>query len=263
MINHWNELNQIKLFVLDMDGTFYLGNQIIKGSLEFINKVKETGRDFLFFTNNSSKSGKNYVEKLKGMNCFIKESQILTSGDVTIAYLKRNHGDKRIYLVGTPALRESFLREGLNLTEDEPDAVVVAFDTTITYEKLEKACSYIRKGAVFLATHPDINCPTEEGFMPDCGAICAAIALSTGVKPKYLGKPYKETIQMIMEKTGYKRNEIAFVGDRLYTDIAAGVNHQANGILVLTGETKEEDLKISKIRPSAVFDSLFTLSIEL
>lgn len=249
-------LKDTELFVLDMDGTFYLGEQILDGALDFIETVKRTGRKFIFFTNNSSKSPKIYMEKLARMNCPITRDQIMTSGDVTIEYLKTHYAGKTVYLVGTPALVETFEEAGIALTQDMPDIVVVAFDLTLTYEKLERACTYIRKGALFLATHLDINCPTEEGFIPDCGAFCAAISLSTGVQPRYLGKPFPETVEMVLEVTGAKRERVAFVGDRLYTDVATGVKNGARGFLVLTGETKLEDVEASEVKPDAIYQSL-------
>ncbi|WP_455390806.1 HAD-IIA family hydrolase [Frisingicoccus sp.] len=249
-------LDKVKLFVLDMDGTFYLGDRRIDGALDFIHKVKETGRDFIFFTNNSSKNGSMYIEKLAAMDCPITKDQIMTSGDVTAAYLKSKYPEKKVYLVGTPALEAVFREEGICLTEEKPEVVVIGFDMTLTYEKLERACTYIREGAVFLATHKDINCPTETGFIPDCGAICAAITLSTGVLPRYLGKPCRETLDMVLQRTGYNKDEIAFVGDRIYTDVATGVNNGALGILVLSGETKRADIAASEVQPDGVFESL-------
>ncbi len=249
-------LDKVKLFVLDMDGTFYLGDRRIDGALDFIHKVKETGRDFIFFTNNSSKNGSMYIEKLAAMDCPITKDQIMTSGDVTAAYLKSKYPEKKVYLVGTPALEAVFREEGICLTEEKPEVVVIGFDMTLTYEKLERACTYIREGAVFLATHKDINCPTETGFIPDCGAICAAITLSTGVLPRCLGKPCRETLDMVLQRTGYNKDEIAFVGDRIYTDVATGVNNGALGILVLSGETKRADIAASEVQPDGVFESL-------
>ena len=249
-------LDKVKLFVLDMDGTFYLGDRRIDGALDFIHKVKETGRDFIFFTNNSSKNGSMYIEKLAAMDCPITKDRIMTSGDVTAAYLKSKYPGKKVYLVGTPALEAVFREEGICLTEEKPEVVVIGFDMTLTYVKLERACTYIREGAVFLATHKDINCPTETGFIPDCGAICAAITLSTGVLPRYLGKPCRETLDMVLQRTGYNKDEIAFVGDRIYTDVATGVNNGALGILVLSGETKRADIAASEGQPDGVFESL-------
>lgn len=248
---------KIKLFVLDMDGTIYLGDQPIEGAMEFLEKVKATGRDFMFFTNNSSKTGEMYVDKLAKMGCHVTEKDIMTSGDVTIAYLKTHYPDKSIFLAGVPELEDDFKKAGLHLTDDQADIVVVAFDKTLTYAKLEKICHQIRHGSMFLATHLDINCPMEnQEFIPDCGAMCAAISLSTGKKPKYLGKPFKETVDMICRLKGCRIDEIAFVGDRLYTDVATGVNNGSTGILVLSGETRPEDLATSDIQPDLVFDSL-------
>lgn len=249
-------LRDIQLFVLDMDGTFYLGSRILPGAAEFLRAVKQTGREYLFFTNNSSRSPRDYIRKLAGMGCPITRDQIMTSGDVTIRYLKTHFSGKTVYLVSTPPLAESFREAGIPLTQEQPDIVVVAFDTTLTYEKLSHACTYIRNGALFLATHLDINCPTETGFIPDCGSFCAAISLSTGKKPKYLGKPFAETVEMILDKTGYARSRIAFVGDRLYTDVATGVQNGAKGILVMTGETRPEDLPESDVTPDGVYASL-------
>ncbi len=251
-----NILKQVSWFVLDMDGTFYLGDKIIDGSLEFLKAVEESGKNFLFLTNNSSKSAKMYVEKLKKMNCHITPNQVITSGDVMIRFLNKNRKGKTVFLLGTEELKHSFEDAGILLTDQAPDIVVSGFDTSLTYVNLEKACTYIRNGAEFLATHIDINCPTEDGYIPDCGAICAAITVSTGKTPKFLGKPYCETLEFILEITKAEKEEIAFVGDRIYTDVATGVNNGALGFLVLTGEADMETVKQSKVKPSAIFNSL-------
>jgi HAD superfamily hydrolase (TIGR01457 family) len=248
-----------KLYVLDMDGTFYLGDRIIEGSLEFLEKLRNTGREFLFFTNNSSRAGAFYRKKLARMGCFVGESDIVTSGDVTIKYLLENYPDAGVYPIGTDLLVESFEKVGIRLTDEKPDIVVLGFDTSLTYDKISKACTFIRNGALFLATHPDLNCPTEDGFIPDCGAMCSMVTASTGVKPKYLGKPFRETVDMIKLITGRQGDELAFVGDRLYTDIAAGIRNGITGILVLTGETSLQDVENSEIKPDYIFESLGAL----
>ncbi len=249
-------LRDTRLFVLDMDGTFYLGSKILPGAADFLQAVQETGRSYLFFTNNSSRSPQEYMRKLAGMGCPITRAQIMTSGDVTIRYLQTHYAGKSVYVMGTPALLANFSEAGIPLTEQDPDIVVVAFDTTLTYEKLVKACDFIRGGALFLATHLDINCPTETGFIPDCGSFCAAISLSTGRQPKYLGKPFAETVDMVLDKTGFAREQVAFVGDRLYTDVATGANNGAKGLLVMTGETKAEDIPASPVQPDGIYASL-------
>ncbi|WP_330361674.1 HAD-IIA family hydrolase [Butyrivibrio sp. XPD2006] len=264
-------LSETELFVLDMDGTFYLGDEILDGALDFLDAVKRAGKRYIFFTNNSSVSSENYIEKLKRMNCHISKDMIMTSGDVMIRFLKSKYPDKSVYLLGTPELEKSFREAGINLFESErdekaamshaicesiPDIVVVAFDKTLNYEKLSNACVYIMKGAKFLATHLDINCPVKEGFIPDCGAMCAAIELSTKVSPKFVGKPFKETVDMVVDATGVDASKISFVGDRIYTDVATGVNNGAMGVLVLTGECKLSEVPDSDVQPDVIFDSI-------
>ncbi len=264
-------LDETDLFVLDMDGTFYLGDEILDGSLDFLEAVKRAGKDYIFFTNNSSTSPKLYIDKLARMNCHIGRERIMTSGDVMIRYLNSTHQGKRVYLLGTPALEESFKEEGINLftpkrtaedaasnaiCDEIPDIVVVSFDKTLSYEKFSNACVYIMQGAQFLATHLDINCPVKGGFIPDCGAMCAAIELSTKVKPKFVGKPFRETVDMVVDATGFDRKRIAFVGDRIYTDVATGVNNGAIGVLVLTGETLLSEVPSSEVQPDVIFDSI-------
>ncbi|MBP7348578.1 MAG: HAD-IIA family hydrolase [Butyrivibrio sp.] len=249
-------IKETELFVLDMDGTFYLGDKILDGALYFLEQVRKSGKKYIFFTNNSSQSAEKYIQKLAGMNCYIERSQIMTSGDVMIHFLKMHYPDKKVYLLGTEPLAESFIESGIILDEENPDIVVVGFDKTLTYEKLTKACTFIRNGALFLATHLDINCPVEGGFIPDCGAICAAISLSTGVQPRYVGKPFKETVDMIIDATGVCRQKSTFVGDRIYTDVATGVQNGANGVLVMTGETQTEDIARAEVQPDAVYESI-------
>lgn len=256
-------LKNKKLFILDMDGTFYLGDKLLDGSLKFIEKIRQTGKEFMFFTNNASKTPEEYMEKLKKMGCEVERKNIVTSGDVTIEYLLKNYSNSKIYLVGTPSLEESFRRSGINLADKDDksaDIVVVSFDLTLTYEKVKKACYYIKNGSLFLATHMDLNCPTEYGSVPDCGAICAMITASTGVEPKYLGKPFKETTEMIKNISGCDSDEMVVIGDRLCTDIAMGYKNGITSVLVLTGETRPEDIESSGIKPDIVLPSLGCLA---
>ena len=259
-MRHIQDLKEKRLFVLDMDGTFYLGNRILDGSLAFVDKIRQSGRDLLFFTNNASKTPEFYIEKLKKMGCWIERKNIATAGDVTIEYIKTYHSGRNVFLVGTRLLEQSFKQAGIRLVRTDPDIVVVSFDTSLTYEKISDACTFIRNGALFLATHMDYNCPTEDGYIPDCGAICALVTASTGKLPKYLGKPFAETLEMIEGITGCKKQEMAVVGDRLYTDIALGAQNGVSSVLVLTGETTKEDAAHSEIRPDYIFESLKQLA---
>ena len=259
-------LSDIDLFVLDMDGTFYLSEDIIPGSPEFLKAVTDTGRRWMFFTNNSSKDKQLYIDKLARMNCHITEADILTSGDITIEFLKANRSGRSVYVMGTEPLVSSFKNAGIDVRQeltDTADIVVVAFDMSLTYAKLEHACTLIRNGAEYIATHPDINCPVKGGFIPDCGAFIAAINLSTGSAPRILGKPYPETADMIASVSGVPKKRIAFVGDRLYTDVACGVNNQAKGILVLSGETGIDAVADSPVQPDLIYDRLYDIGQDL
>ena len=247
-------IKNIKLFVLDMDGTIYLGENVLPGALEFVREARASGRRVVFFTNNASRNPQNYVDKLDRMGFGASRSDVVTAGDVTIEFLKRHRPGKKVYLVGTKALERSFIENGIELCE-KADIVVTSFDTELTYEKLVIACDLIRGGAEYLCTHPDFNCPTETGFIPDSGSIAALVTASTGVKPKYFGKPYRETADMISELFGTPFKETAVVGDRLYTDIALGKNNGLLSILVLTGETHAEDVNKSNA-PDIILDGI-------
>lgn len=250
-------LSRTGLFVLDMDGTLYLGGKPIDGAVAFCERLRAAGRKLLYFTNNASRSPEEYVKKLSGLGFPAAREDIVTSGDVTIAYLRRYFPNMPVYLVGTPALEESFRSAGIVLSEDA-NLVVTSFDTTLTYRKLEHACTLIRRGARFFSTHPDVNCPTEDGYIPDSGAICAAITLSTGVSPRYFGKPYAETVEMIEKISGVDRAHTAMVGDRLYTDIALGKKNGLLSILVLSGETTLEMVHAASPveQPDLIFGSV-------
>ena len=255
------KLKKIELFTLDMDGTIYLDSTPLEGAIDFCKMLDEKGK-LCYFTNNTSKNPMDYVEKLNRIGFPAKRENIMTSGDVTIAYLNKYHKGESVYLLGTKALEDSFVQGGIPLSENSK-IVVVGFDMTLTYEKLEKACTLIRNGALFYSTHPDINCPTADGFIPDSGAICAAIQLSTGVAPKFFGKPNAETVEMLELKNGLSRDEICMVGDRLYTDIALGRKNGMLSILVMTGETTQEMLDGAEGDnvPDLVFDRISDIPV--
>ena len=254
-------LRDKELFVFDMDGTIYLGSTVFDFAIRFIDNLREAGKRVLFFTNNASRSTSVYLERLTRMGFSPTAEEIMSSADVTVAYLHAYHRGQTVYLIGTKQLEEQFRGAGIRLAtgkEDRVDAVVSSFDTELTYEKLNDGCRLIRGGATYLCTHPDFNCPTDTGFMPDSGAIAALITASTGVTPRYLGKPYPEVVEMIERVTGIPREKTCIFGDRLYTDIALGAKNGVTSILVLTGEgTYEEAMELPEgERPSFIFPSL-------
>lgn len=247
----------VRCFLLDMDGTFYLGDKLIEGSLDFLAALERTGRTARFLTNNSSKSAAVYAQKLQRMGVDEKYRDVMTSGHAAAHYCLKKFPGGKCYLLGNPMLAEELTGMGLQLTEDDPDYVLVAFDTTLDYAKMCKVCDYIREGKPYIATHPDYNCPTETGFIPDMGAIMAFIEASTGRKADIiLGKPYGGIVEEALDRTGFKLEEMAMVGDRLYTDVATGVNHGMIGILVLSGEATMEDVAVSDVKPDLIFGRL-------
>lgn len=249
-------LQNKKLFIFDMDGTIYLGGQVFPFAVDFIRRLRLAGKSVLFFTNNASHSGDFYLEKLTKLGFAPKKDEILSAGDVTIAFLKLHRPGASVYLMGTPQLASMFEAAGIPLLPVEAaqaDVVVTSFDTTLTYEKLDAACRLIRGGAEYLCTHPDFNCPTENGFIPDSGAIAAAVTASTGIKPRFFGKPYADTVSMICEVTGCTKEEMCIFGDRLYTDIALGRRHGVTATLVLSGETTAEQHHAAEKKDQADF----------
>lgn len=250
-------LKNIQCFALDMDGTVYLGEQWIEGAREFLHAVEENGQKYVFLTNNSSKNPQTYIDKLERMGLSIDESQIVTSGQATIAYLKRNFPGRRVFLLGNELLREEFTKEGIILDEQSPEVVTVGFDTSLTYAKMCRVCDLVREGLPYISTHPDYNCPTETGFIPDAGAIHAFIHASAFRYPDHIvGKPNADIMNYLAEQAGVEKRYTAMVGDRLYTDVAAGVHNGYTGILVLSGEATMEDVKTSDVVPHLIFDSV-------
>ncbi|HET9906010.1 MAG TPA: HAD-IIA family hydrolase [Anaerolineales bacterium] len=252
-----NSLTEVRCFLLDMDGTFYLGEQLLDGSLRFIETLHKQGIEFLFLTNNSSKDSQQYVEKIARLGLSISSEKVLTSGEATVMHIQSQKPGARVYVVGTPALEEEFIKNGFLITGDQPDFAVLGFDTTLTYDKLWKLCDLVRAGVPYIATHPDYNCPTETGYMPDIGAMIAFVKASTGREPDLIvGKPNKLFVEKAAERTGIPISEMCMIGDRLYTDIALGSTANIPTILVLSGETKAEEVSASTFQPDYIFQNL-------
>ena len=250
-------LQDVKCFLLDMDGTFYLGNELIEGSLEFIDKVLASGRDFMFLTNNSSHNASFYVQKLARMGLTIDRSRMMTSGEAACEKLNALYPGKRAFVLGNEFLVEEFHEAGIPVDQENPEIVVIGFDTTLTYRKMQDVCDFVRAGLPYIATHPDFNCPTETGFMPDIGAIMAFIEASTGRRPDLvIGKPNTGIVEAVLRRTGLKVGELAMVGDRLYTDIETGLRSGMLSILVMSGETTEAMLADSPTKPDLKFERL-------
>lgn len=256
-----DRLKKIKVFILDMDGTIYLGNTLFPYTLDFLKRVLETKRCYYFFTNNSSKDKAIYMKKLADFHIHIKEQQMMISTQVILQYLKKQHPAQSVYIVGTPALRRAFYEAGWKWNEVDPDIVVVGFDTTLNYEKLEKACQFIRDGAYYYGVNEDLNCPMgEHAFIPDCGSIARLIEASTGRFPEFFGKPSKRALSYMIETVGCRSDELAIVGDRLYTDIAITKDSDVTSILVLSGEATRGDMDQSDVKPDIIVSNIGELA---
>ena len=259
-----NKLKEKKLFLLDMDGTIYLDDQLFEGTLEFLQHVKDTGGRYLFLTNNSSRGVDSYVEKLQKLGIPAEPEDFLTSVDAAIAFLKKRYGDnwqkKKIYLLGTQSFRSQMEAEGFLLTEtqdEDTEVLLMGFDRELTYRKLEDASWLLTKGDVeYFATNPDWVCPTAWGSVPDCGSMAQMLEHATGRLPYFIGKPQPDMALMAMDKYGCRAEETVLIGDRLYTDIACGYNAGIDTIFVLSGEGTLEDVEKSDIKPTFIIDNI-------
>lgn len=253
-------LKKYKLYLLDMDGTIYLGNNLFPQTPPFLDFVKENGASYMFLTNNSSSSADKYVKRLHSMGLdFIKKEDFLTSTHATIEYLKENYAGKKFYAFGTCSFVTELEESGIKLTtelEDDIDAIVMGFDTELTFKKLDDVCQLLVRGVDYIATHPDYVCPTSYGFVPDCGAVTEMLYMATGRRPHVIGKPQPAMIELALKQKGLEKSDAMFIGDRLYTDIACGCNAGIDTAFVLSGEGTLEDLEKSEAKPTYVLKDI-------
>jgi HAD superfamily hydrolase (TIGR01450 family) len=245
-----------KVVFLDLDGTVYLGDELIPGALAFLDYLRSRGIHFYFLSNNSSRSKRDYVQKLKRLGVATSMEQILLSTDGVLAFLRQQRVDQ-VYVLGTASMLEMFAGQGLNTAAADPAFVVLGFDTELTYEKLRTAALHMLKGVPLLATHPDLVCPTPDGPIPDVGAMLALFETATGLKPrKIFGKPNPEMVQHILQKHGAQPPEAVMIGDRIYTDMELAFRVGCDSILVLSGEARRQDLEDLARQPSLIAESL-------
>jgi HAD superfamily hydrolase (TIGR01450 family) len=246
----------VRAFLFDMDGTLYLGDRLLPGARELLHHLLDAGIPFYLLTNNSSRARRDYWAKLQHMGLPVEAEQIITSGEAAAEFLREQYPAGRVFLLGTPSLEAEFFAHGFTLSAENPDFVVLGYDTTLTYAKLAHFVRLVAAGLPYYATHADVNCPAEDGYLPDAGAFIALIQASSGRQPDLIfGKPHPPILQVVEHRTGYKRPDLLMVGDRLYTDIAMGMSG-VRTVLVLTGETRQEDLPGSPYRPDVVVPGL-------
>jgi phosphoglycolate/pyridoxal phosphate phosphatase family enzyme len=253
------DLKNIKLWLFDMDGTLYLGDRLYDFTIELLQTIRATGGKYLFITNNSSKSVADYVKKLEKLGITATREDFMTSSQATAYYLKQHHAGQTLYVCGTESLKEELRSEGFTVTTelDKVECIVMGFDTELTFQKLHDV-SYLlltRKDLPYIATNPDLVCPTEFGSVPDCGSVCIGIKNATGREPIVIGKPSPLMPQLAMNRWGCAPEETAVVGDRIYTDVKSGINAGCTGILVLSGESTLQTLAESDVKPHLVLES--------
>ena len=249
-------VKKFRLYLFDMDGTLYLGDRLYDFTIELLETIKKTGGTYLFMTNNSSKSVNDYVKKLKKLGIEATREDFMTSSQATAYYLHKHHEGKKLYVCGTESLKDELRMEGFMVTTnlEEVECIVMGFDTELTFQKMHDV-SYLlltQPDLPYIATNPDLVCPTEFGSVPDCGSVCIGIKNATGKEPIVIGKPSPLMPQLAMEKLGMTKEETCVVGDRIYTDVKSGLNAGITGILVLSGETTLKILDESPDKPHLV-----------
>lgn len=248
-----------QVFLLDMDGTVYLGDRPIGDMARTLAAMRASGRRIVYCTNNSSRTAEEYIQKLERLGLYDQQDLVYTSGMATAEYLKERYPAKSVYLVGTDALKCSFEEQGILLGGRDADIAVLAYDTTLTFEKLVVINELIAEGKPYLATHADRVCPAPGVYPPDVGSFIELLKWSSGRSPDVIcGKPERVMGDMLMKKLGVSPSSVTMVGDRPYTDIRFGNNNLFGTLLVLSGETNAEEavrLPVSD-RPSVIAESL-------
>ncbi len=247
-----------RLFLFDMDGTLYLGNRLFDFTPSLLAAIREAGGRYLFMTNNSSKSVRDYIKKLATLGIEAAYEDFITSSQATAQYLKQHHKGQRLYVCGTRSLIEELEREGFEVTTEleKVDVIVMGFDTELTFRKLEDVCRLLlTRELPYIATNPDYVCPTEFGSVPDCGSVCDMIFNATGKRPFVIGKPSPMMPLLAMEMTGFEKEDTVVIGDRIYTDVKSGLAAGVTSVLVMSGETTQAILDASDDKPDYVMNS--------
>jgi len=256
-MNLTDTVKRMKLYLFDMDGTLYLGDRLYDFTIELLAQIRRTGGRYLFMTNNSSKSVADYIKKLAKLGIEADREDFITSSQATAYYLHAHHAGQILYVCGTESLKAELRMEGFTVTEnaDEAQCIVMGFDTELTFKKLEDVSRLLLTREIpYIATNPDLVCPTEFGSVPDCGSVCMMIKNATGKTPVVIGKPSPLMPELAMERLGFGKDETCVIGDRIYTDVKSGLNAGITGILVMSGETTREILEESPDKPHLVLE---------
>lgn len=257
--NDANVLKSKKLWLFDMDGTIYKEDRLFEGALDLLEQINRDGGKYVFITNNSSKSVRDYILKVNRLGIPADIENFFTSAQATMLWLKKNYPGAKVYCQGTKSLVEELKISGINVTEEveKVEVVLVGFDMELTTQKLRNTCEILStQDVVYIATNPDLVCPSSFGFIPDCGSICGMVKNATNKEPMYIGKPGPMMVDIVRAKTKNLAGETVVVGDRLYTDIATGLNAKITAVCVLTGEATTLSIEVGNIKPTFTFKSV-------
>lgn len=253
-------LKDKRLFLMDMDGTIYLDETLFDGTLEFLDYVRSIGGRYIFLTNNSSRGTESYIAKMSRLGIKAGPEDFVTSADATIEYIKHGFDVNTVfYVCGTESLKSMLRKAGIIVSDEAGEdvkAVLLGYDTELSYKKLTDCCRLLNRGCQYIATHPDLVCPVSYGYAPDCGSVINMLETATARRPHVIGKPQPEMAYLAMKLTGFSPEETIVTGDRLYTDIACGVNAGIDSNFVLSGEGTMEDIEKYGIRPTYIFKNI-------
>jgi 4-nitrophenyl phosphatase len=249
-------MNEYKGYLIDLDGTMYMGTKKIEAAGRFIERLNEKNIPYLFVTNNSSRKPEQVASKLNDFDIPTTPEKVFTTSMATANFIAEQKKDASVYYIGEEGLHFALTEKGLTIDEENPDYVVVGIDREITYEKFAKACLAVRNGATFISTNKDVSIPTERGFLPGNGSLTAVVRVSTGVQPLFIGKPENIIMLQALEAMGLQKHETIMVGDNYDTDIMAGINAGIDTLLVHSGVTTKEKLTGYEKQPTYVVDSL-------
>ena len=242
--------------MIDMDGTLYKGGNVIPGAKEFIDFLLKEKIPFVFLTNNSSHTREYYCDKLRAMGFEADKKSILTSTVATVRFIKERRKGKKVFVIATPEVTREIEELGIKSHEEYPDIVLLTFDRTITFDKINKAYHCIMNGAELIATHPDDLCPTEDAYDVDIGQFIHLLSHLTGTAPTIIGKPNALMLEMAAGEMGVYKDKTMMIGDRLYTDMKMASDAGIASVLVLTGEAKMSDLDELKVKPTHIAKSV-------
>lgn len=253
-------MKDYKGYLIDLDGTMYKGSQVIEGAIEFIDYLNKEDKDYLFVTNNSSKTPEEVAEKLNEIGFHTSSEHVITTAMATAGYISEESPGATVYMVGGTGLRKSLNDAGLIVKDDEHvDYVVMGLDEEITYEKLTVACLAVRNGAKFISTNKDVSIPKERGFLPGNGSLTTVVSVSTGQTPIFIGKPETIIMEQALEKIGHAKEECIMIGDLYDTDILAGINSGIDTLHVHTGVTTFEEIQRKEVLPTYSIKNLLEI----